>query len=406
MAPGTFQVKNKKFIIKKFIMKSYSMNIPQKILSLVIFLILLVWSVHGISQNVNVVKEPDMLRNHYRQEIRMPDIAGYQTLACDFHMHTVFSDGSVWPAYRVREAWMEGLDAIAITDHIEGQPSKTFMGGDQNASYEIARKEADKYPLMLIKGGEITRSMPPGHLNALFLEDIAAVEKEDPMAAIEEANKQGAFVFWNHPGWQAQQPDTNKWWDVHTQLHQKGWLHGIEVYNWDEWYPVAFDWCNHRGLAYMANSDIHIVASHRFNLKDYDRPMTLVFAKEKSKDAIKEALFARRTVARFLNQLAGPENLLRQLFHASIIIHPPFRVQQDHTVHVEITNPTDLMFVLENNKVPAGAPGNLTLHPGGTVIISCQMTQNELSLPYRVTNLHTGKQQVLEVSLDIVKKEK
>ena len=46
-----------------------------------------------------------------RGEIRFPDILGYKTLNCDFHMHTVFSDGSVWPTVRVDEAWREGLTA-------------------------------------------------------------------------------------------------------------------------------------------------------------------------------------------------------------------------------------------------------------------------------------------------------
>jgi len=59
-----------------------------------------------------------------RKEIRIPDIAGYRTLKCDFHMHTVFSDGNVWPTVRVDEAWREGLDAIAITDHVEYHPHK------------------------------------------------------------------------------------------------------------------------------------------------------------------------------------------------------------------------------------------------------------------------------------------
>ncbi len=31
-----------------------------------------------------------------------PNILGYKTLKCDFHQHTVFSDGDVWPSIRVR----------------------------------------------------------------------------------------------------------------------------------------------------------------------------------------------------------------------------------------------------------------------------------------------------------------
>ena len=40
--------------------------------------------------------------------IDFPDIPGYKTLKCDFHQHTVFSDGSVWPSIRVQEAIRDG----------------------------------------------------------------------------------------------------------------------------------------------------------------------------------------------------------------------------------------------------------------------------------------------------------
>ncbi len=31
-------------------------------------------------------------QTRYRKEVRFPDISGYKTLKCDFHIHTVFSD--------------------------------------------------------------------------------------------------------------------------------------------------------------------------------------------------------------------------------------------------------------------------------------------------------------------------
>ena len=37
-------------------------------------------------------------------KIVIPDIEGYKTLKGDFHVHTVFSDASVWPTTRVQEA--------------------------------------------------------------------------------------------------------------------------------------------------------------------------------------------------------------------------------------------------------------------------------------------------------------
>lgn len=54
-----------------------------------------------------------------RRDISLPQIDGYDLLKCDFHIHTVFSDGIVWPSLRVNEAWEEGLDAIALSDHVE-----------------------------------------------------------------------------------------------------------------------------------------------------------------------------------------------------------------------------------------------------------------------------------------------
>ena len=41
------------------------------------------------------------------RKIEFPDLPGYKTLVCDLHMHSVFSDGSVWPDIRVQEAIRE-----------------------------------------------------------------------------------------------------------------------------------------------------------------------------------------------------------------------------------------------------------------------------------------------------------
>jgi hypothetical protein len=233
-------------------------------------------------------------------------------------MHTVFSDGIVWPTYRVDEAWVDGLDAIAITDHIEKNPSKKFIGGDDNSSYEIALPRAIQKNILLIKGGEITRDMPPGHFNALFLNNVNALDKPDFMDAFTEAKKQGAFFIWNHPGWKAQQSDTCRWWNKHTELFNKGMLHAVEVFNENEHYPVTLDWCNDKDIAYTAASDIHGIVSETFDLETYHRPMTLVLAKERSIESIREGLFANRTIAWFGNFLAGKEEYLRAIFEASL----------------------------------------------------------------------------------------
>lgn len=42
----------------------------------------------------------DHFYTHTRDLIRVPDIPGYTTLKCDFHIHSAYSDGSVWPDVR------------------------------------------------------------------------------------------------------------------------------------------------------------------------------------------------------------------------------------------------------------------------------------------------------------------
>ena len=64
-----------------------------------------------------------------RNEMKIPNIDGYVTLKGDMHMHTIFSDASVWPTTRVDEAVMEGLDFLCITDHVDGRLHKYLNSG-------------------------------------------------------------------------------------------------------------------------------------------------------------------------------------------------------------------------------------------------------------------------------------
>lgn len=106
------------------------------------FLFLLAFICHGIAQEHS---HQGSLAFHY------PDIANYKTLKADLHIHTVFSDGKVWPNIRVMEALRENLDAISLTEHLEYQPhKKDIPHPDRNRSYGIALKEAKEHDLMII----------------------------------------------------------------------------------------------------------------------------------------------------------------------------------------------------------------------------------------------------------------
>ena len=87
-----------------------------------------------------------------RTPIQVPDIPGYQTLVCDLHIHTVFSDGDVWPTVRAEEAWREGLDVIAITDHIEYLPHKDDIRTNHNRSGLLAKGYGKNINITVIRG--------------------------------------------------------------------------------------------------------------------------------------------------------------------------------------------------------------------------------------------------------------
>ncbi|WP_423126712.1 PHP domain-containing protein [Gaoshiqia sp. Z1-71] len=293
---------------------------------------------HGTAQirNADVYEFPEMSMQNYRYHINIPNLDGYETLKCDFHVHTVFSDGKVWPDMRVNEAWNEGLDAIAITDHIEYRPNKETVIGDLNKSNEIAQKRGREIGMIVIKGTEITRKKPLGHLNALFVQDVNKIDLPDELDAIDEAVAQGAYILWNHPGWPN---DTSTMYPVHEKLIAEKKLHGVEVFNSWEYYPKVLDWCNKFGLAHFANSDIHYTSANMYRGKN-QRPMTLVFVKERSEEGVKEALFAGRSVACFNDRLAGKKELLDEIVQKSLSV----KIVNEEKNLIEIHNQSDLSF--------------------------------------------------------------
>ncbi len=329
-----------------------------------------------------------------RVHLRLPEIDGYKILKCDFHSHTVFSDGHVWPDFRVGEAWIDGLDVLTITDHIEYQPHKDDVSTDHNRSFEIAKGAAASVGLTLLKGSEITRDMPPGHFNALFLKDSEALDTENWRDAIKAAYDQGAFIFWNHPGWKGQEKDgVGKWYDEHEELYQAGLLHGIEVVNEDEYYPEVHQWCIDKKLTMFGNSDIHSTTDMQFNHDaPKHRPMTLVLAKDKSPESIREALETRRTIVYWRDNLIGEQPFLQSLFEVSVQLETPI-IDRSARQHIQLANSSDFVFELELLSAPDGVslPQKITLHPGRAVRLNPGFDKEKkvdtIELKYTVSNL-------------------
>jgi hypothetical protein len=347
-------------------------------------------------------------QSNYRKEIKIPDIPGYKTLKCDFHSHTVFSDGTVWPTFRIEEAWRDGLDALAITDHIEYQPHKDYVPTNHNAAYEIGKNIAKELGLILIHGSEITRDMPPGHLNAIFITDGNALVKETWKEAIQEAVKQGGLVFWNHPGWRGQQPDgVPRWYDEHTFLYENKLIAGIEVVNSVEYYPEVLKWCLEKDLAIIGNSDIHNPIN--FDYGNNRRPVTLVFANEKSEEGIKDGIINRRTAIFYDEKLFGKEIFLEPLFKSSIqFATTNVATVGRGTANIKVTNNSDIDYELRlvNTDDTIRFPDYIKLLAGTTMMFPIRARKDntdvnkKYSVVYAVENAITGANKKLNVTLD------
>ena len=302
-------------------------------------------------------------------KIVVPDIPGYQTLKGDFHIHTVFTDATVWPATRVQEAIWEGLDVIAITEHIDTRHQKYVNQGvftekcDRNFSYEIAKKAAGKN-ILIVHGGEISRGMPPGHFNCLFVKDnealCAAAESQDKETnnnnvvamknGLAEARNQGAFIMWNHPNWCKQAPNETKMWKEHKDILKDGKMDAIEIYNMACGYtPEGHKWALDNNLAMLGNSDCH---APFFMEVDYlhgaHRPVTLVFAKEKSLNGVREALDARRSAVFAEGNVYGREQEVLPLLEACLKVKKTQFKEKE--IIVEFENVSSIPVVLSKGK--------------------------------------------------------
>ncbi len=346
-----------------------------------------------------------------RTEINIPDILDYQTLKCDFHMHTLFSDGNVWPTNRVKEAWQEGLDAISITDHIEYKVYQEDVPINFNRPYEIAQPLANELDLILIHGAEITRSMPPGHLNAIFLKDAAKLDVAEPMDAIQAAAEQGAYIFWNHPGWKSQRPSgIPKWFEEHETIYQKGWLKGVELANFKEYYPKVLDWMYEKDLTIFGNSDVHnpIYQDWDYN-KGEHRPITLVFARSRTKQGIREALENGRTAVYFEDKIMGRQKFLTPIWNNSVNIkNKEILVDPEGEANLQVYNSSDLVFSLElvESCDHLEAPREIFLPSHKTVLLPVEKDNDfnplsqKVKLKYKVKNMLIKADQCLPVDFE------
>ena len=330
------------------------------------------------------------------RKIDLPDIDGYTTLKVDLHMHTVNSDGDVSPRMRVMEAFVEGLDAIAITDHQPafGRPDDW----DYDQSYPQAMNEAKSRDILLIKGFEISHSQNDiGHMNVLFVKDCNAYDipmtfgQKETHEVLLQAKSEDAWVTANHPGWPDENSELSQFW---IDEIESGLVQGMEVFNAHEFYPLAIDHVRKYNLAFIGASDQHRPMNFDYDLDKVMRPMTIVFAEERSVEAIHDALKARRTVAYANNLLAGDPKWLLKLLRASLKIE---KVEdRGANVRVRIFNQSDIDYILD-----CGIPSKLIRIPSHRYFDG-ERSKIDLDLQYTVTNMFIGSAECLSIPMSMI----
>ncbi|MBQ5647631.1 MAG: histidinol-phosphatase [Alistipes sp.] len=286
-----------------------------------------------------------------RTEIILPQVKGYNCYKADLHVHTIYSDGEITPRQRVREAWYDGLDILAITDHLEarnyekymlralaphnpdGKPHKYYHAGsvrlmkdgtdpgirsDHNATFAEAVEFRDKegYPLLLIKGSEISRKpQTQGHFNALFLKDVNAIYNIDAKETLRNVHKQGGIVIHNHPGYRRNTTDKSEW---QAEVYAEKLFDGVEIANGTKFYPKMVRRCVEENLIMIGATDTHRPTSGMWKDLGCFRTMTIILAKECTEEAIKEAMLDRRTLVYSGGDMIGEEKWLAEFLNAAI----------------------------------------------------------------------------------------
>ncbi len=358
------------------------------------------------------------------RKINFPKLKdGRSVLAVDLHTHSVFSDGMVWPSVRVEEAKRDGLFALAVSEHLEYQPKAADIPHpDRNRSYQVAAEAAtvkpdatgaDKQPLIVINGSEITKLViQPGHMNAVFITDANKLLPKAGLAPadaareqLKEANAQGGFTFWNHPYWTSQTPNGVATLDpVHAEFIKNGLLHGIEVANGADMSDEAFKIALDNNLTILGTSDIHGLIDWDYDLEHGGhRTATLVLTKNETADGLKAALKAGDTVAIYNDNLIGKKANVEAVVRGTLKMEVGDALPKTTVQGVSIINDSPVDYMLENMG-PEGAydEGHVfTVKSGSTftLLIRNVTDPKKLSLSLKVLNTYIAPREHLVLNL-------
>ena len=234
-----------------------------------------------------------------RIPVRSPITAGeYVVLVGDFHVHAFPGDGSLAPWTLRHEAARAGLDVFAVTNH-----NRVFTSrfSEWLASYSDG-------PLV-IAGEEVTN--PGYHLIGVGVK--TPVDAFQPAAtAIDDIHAQGGVAIAAHPGPRA----TGYGDDAIARLDGSELAHSAM----HESVEFRVELANFFQRVRAVNPDVAPIGSSDFHVSPaLARCRTVLFARERTREGVLEAIRHGRTVAMDGDgRLYGDPNLVRLVDRASL----------------------------------------------------------------------------------------
>jgi len=132
------------------------------------------------------------------------------------------------------------------------------------------------------------------------------------------------------------------------------------------------------------------------------RPITLVFAEEKTEKSMQEAMEKRRTAVWFNNTLVGDQEFLALLIDASLEIS---RDGSPEVPSVQIHNSSDADYIFENistytlhNYAPVFM---VKAHETTTVMVKTPEAPDSFELVFRVLNAFTAPNEHVEIKIRV-----
>jgi len=158
----------------------------------------------------------------------------------------------------------------------------------------------------------------------------------------------------------------------------------------------------------IGNSDVHSPIAFAYDSKlGQHRPLTLVFAKDRTTEAIREALDNGMTAVYFKDKIFGHDKELKELFAEIVEVqNPKVTIGSGGKTYINLHNHSDIDLVLNsiNSSGIFKGPQTIKLPAHLTVRIAISTEEADkvfktVQLNYKVENFLTGPEQQLQVQI-------